>query len=96
MNRTMQMPAANRRSAQIEPTLADWIAVILACVGRLFGMPEVKMALRIFFGGAAFVTMLALVGGIESGTFALIPGGVLCVVLLVVAFLLLRGVSEEM
>lgn len=93
MNRTMNMPASNRT---YQPTLGEWIAVIFACIARVFALPEVKMGLRIFFGGAAFMTMLALVGGIECGTVALIPGGIVCLVLMVIAFLLIRGISEEM
>ncbi len=93
MNRTLRMPAEQTR--RIQPTFGDWLALIVIILCQFFARREVKMGLRIFFGGGAFMLMLGFVGGIECGTVALVPGGLICLGLIVAAFLLLRGLSEE-
>lgn len=95
MNRTLRMPNTRTAHHRPQPTFADWAALLCACLCWLFGRRDVQMGLRIFFGGGAFMLMLGLVGGIECGTVALVPGGLLCLGLLAVAFLLLRGIGAE-
>lgn len=94
MNRMLRMPATRAAYRRTQPTLADWLMLLCACLRYFFGQREVQIGLRIFFGGGAFMLMLGVVGGIECGTIALIPGGIACLGLIAVAFLLLRGLGE--
>ena len=93
MNRTIRMPAEPTR--RLKPTLSDLLTLIFAGLCYFFAQREVKMGMRIFFGGGAFMLMLGFVGGIECGTIALVPGGLICLGLLSASFLLLRGLGEE-
>lgn len=95
MNRTLRMPANHSASRTVRHSIADWAELLLLCLCWFFARREVKMVMRIVFGGGAFMLMLGLAGGIECGTVALLPGGLLCLALVVLAFLILRGLSEE-
>ena len=95
MNRTMHMPANYSVSRTARHSFADWAELILLCLCWFFSQREVKTVMRIAFGGGAFMVMLGIAGGIECGTVALLPGGLLCLALAALSFLILRGLSEE-
>ena len=93
MNRTINLNTAPRHT--LRPTFGDWMALLFACLRCLFAHREVRIGTRVFFGGTAFLMMLGVGGAIECGSMAMLPGGLLCLGLMVVSFLILRGLTEE-
>ena len=97
MNRTLNR-STNRHFSDSRNHLgfADYLMLLVACMGDFFARRSVRRNLRFAFGGCAFLTMLGVVGSIECGSMALLPGALICLALIAMAFLLLRGIEKDM
>ncbi len=91
MNRTMTYIV---RETKTTPTAADWFALLLACFSAFLARSEVRGMFRLTGAAAVFMLLLGVVCGIESGVIALLPGAVLCLSLVALAFLLVRRLHE--
>lgn len=95
MNRTLAYPNCARRRTYRRPTVSDWAALIILCIWQFFARRDVRLAMRMAAGGSAFVLMLAVVGGMEQGNVSLLPGAAICLGLVGLAFLTLRGLGAD-
>ncbi|MBR6709719.1 MAG: hypothetical protein IKL84_08605 [Clostridia bacterium] len=89
-SRTARRPVRSRRLSA-----GEWIAIFALMLHEFFAQSQVRMFCRLMAGGAAFMTMLGVVGGIECGNIGLLPGTVCCAALVLVAFLLIRHSGED-
>ncbi len=94
MNRMMNAHINTAKKTE-RHSLGEWLWLLGACISYFFSLIEVRIVSKIVLGGGAFLMMLGVAGSIECGTVALFPGAVACLVLVLVAFLFLRGLGEE-
>lgn len=91
MNKMFSYPTCSIRRS----TAVKWMALIILSIWQFFSRRTVKMALRMAIGGSAFMLMLAVVGGMEYGSVPLLPGAAICVGLVGLAFVALRGLEAD-